>query len=121
MKCRRRCHTPPLFGGHSRSTPQGMMLDVQPLAKSLFCPTKQSPKGPLKLDTIFWVGLGVGGGGVQKFVVERILTRVEYNKGSRSIDWLSRRSPNCPPGIKPALGDPSAGCSTARPLSVPAD
>ena len=28
----------PLFGGHSRSIPQGMILDVQPLVKSLFCP-----------------------------------------------------------------------------------
>ena len=32
---------PPLFlGGHPRSIPQGMILDVQPLVKSLFCLTK---------------------------------------------------------------------------------
>ena len=34
---------PPLFGGHSRSTPQGMIFDVRPLVTSLFCPTTQSP------------------------------------------------------------------------------
>ena len=35
----------PLFGGHSRSIPQGMILDVQPLVKSLFYPIRQSPNG----------------------------------------------------------------------------
>ena len=35
----------PIFGGRSRSIPQGMILDVQPLVKSLFCPTKRSPNG----------------------------------------------------------------------------
>ena len=35
----------PLFGSHSRSIPQGMILDVQPLVKSLFCTMKQSPNG----------------------------------------------------------------------------
>ena len=35
----------PLFGGHSRSIPQGMIFDVQPLVKSLFCPIRQSPNG----------------------------------------------------------------------------
>ena len=35
----------PLFGGHLRSIPQGMILDVQPLGKSLFCLTKRSPNG----------------------------------------------------------------------------
>ena len=35
---------PPLFGGHSRSIPQGMIFDVQPLVKSLFCQKRQSPK-----------------------------------------------------------------------------
>ena len=33
----------PLFWGHSRSIPQGMILDVQPLVKSLFCPITASP------------------------------------------------------------------------------
>ena len=33
----------PLFWGHSRSIPQGMILDVQPLVKSLFCPIRPSP------------------------------------------------------------------------------
>ena len=53
----------PLFWGHSRSIPQGMILDVQPLVKSLFCPIRPSPKGlyPLKLDITFWGGLGGGG------------------------------------------------------------
>ena len=67
----------PLLGSHSRSIPQGMILDVQPLVKSLFCPTKESLNGfvdfetsiPLKLDTFLgWVG----GGGGQKSVVRRI-------------------------------------------------
>ena len=35
----------PLFGGHLRSIPQGMILDVQPLVKSLFCPIRPSPNG----------------------------------------------------------------------------
>ena len=29
---------PPPLGGHPCSIPQGMMLDVKPLVKSLFCP-----------------------------------------------------------------------------------
>ena len=35
----------PLFGGHLRSIPQGMIFDVQPLVKSLFCPIRPSPNG----------------------------------------------------------------------------
>ena len=35
----------PLFWGHSRSIPQGMILDVQPFVKSLFCPIRPSPNG----------------------------------------------------------------------------
>ena len=35
----------PLFWFHSRSIPQGMILDVQPLVKSLFCPIRPSPNG----------------------------------------------------------------------------
>ena len=35
----------PLFWGHSRSIPQGMILDDQPLVKSLFCPIRASPNG----------------------------------------------------------------------------
>ena len=35
----------PLFWGHLRSIPQGMILDVQPLVKSLFCPIRPSPNG----------------------------------------------------------------------------
>ena len=40
-------HAPynPLFWGRSRSIPQGMIFDVQPLVKSLFCPIKRSPNG----------------------------------------------------------------------------
>ena len=40
-----------LVGGHSRRIPQGMVLDVQPLVKSLFCPTKQSPNGFFDFET----------------------------------------------------------------------
>ena len=62
----------PLIWGHLRSIPQGMIFDVQPLVKSLFCPMRQSPNGffdsdclyPLKLDITFLRG-GMGGG--QKF------------------------------------------------------
>ena len=36
---------PPFWGGHLRSIPQGMILDVQPLVKSLFCPIRPSPNG----------------------------------------------------------------------------
>ena len=36
---------PPLFGGRSLSIPRGMILDIQPLVKSLFCPRKRSPNG----------------------------------------------------------------------------
>ena len=35
----------PLFWGHSRSIPQGMIFDVQPLVKSLFCPIRPSLNG----------------------------------------------------------------------------
>ena len=35
----------PLFWGHSRSIPQGMILDDQPLVQSLFCPIRASPNG----------------------------------------------------------------------------
>ena len=34
-----------LLGAHSRSIPQGMIFDVQPFVKSLFCPIRQSPNG----------------------------------------------------------------------------
>ena len=40
----RASYTPP-FGGHSRSIHHGMILDVQPLVKSLFCPIRPSPNG----------------------------------------------------------------------------
>ena len=35
----------PLLGAHSRSIPQGMIFDVQPLVKSLFSPIRPSPNG----------------------------------------------------------------------------
>ena len=64
-------YPPPPFGGHLRSIPQGMILDVQPLVKSLFCLTKRFPNGffdfeasiPLKLETTFLSGWGGGMGG----------------------------------------------------------
>ena len=66
---------PSFLGAHSRSIPQGMILDVQPLVKSLFCPIKRSPSGffdseasiPLKLDITFW-----GGGGVKSLGSEGV-------------------------------------------------
>ena len=45
MERKRVRRIPPLFGGYSRSILQGMILDVQPLVKSLFCPIKPSPNG----------------------------------------------------------------------------
>ena len=45
IKRRRGRRIPPLFWGHLRSIPQGMIFDVQPLVKSLFCPIRQSPNG----------------------------------------------------------------------------
>ena len=36
---------PPLFWGHLRSIPQGMIFDIQPLVKSFFCPIRPSPNG----------------------------------------------------------------------------
>ena len=35
----------PFLGGHSHSIPQGMIFDVPPLVKSLFCPIRPSPNG----------------------------------------------------------------------------
>ena len=37
----RTSYTPPLFGGHLRSIPHGMIFDA--LVKSLFCPIRRSP------------------------------------------------------------------------------
>ena len=42
---RRGRRIPPLFWGHSRSIPQGMIFDVQPLVKSLFCSIRPPPNG----------------------------------------------------------------------------
>ena len=67
----------PLYWGHSRSIPQGMIFDVQPLVKSLFCPIRPSPMDFLILRPLspktgyhFFEG-GVGGvggwGGVKSF------------------------------------------------------
>ena len=68
----------PLFWGHSRSIPQGMIFDVQPLVKSLFCPIRQSPNGffdseasiPLNWILFFLRG-GGGGGGVGSKVFDQ--------------------------------------------------
>ena len=35
----------PLLGGHLCSRTQGMIFDVQPLVKSLFCPIRQFSNG----------------------------------------------------------------------------
>ena len=50
----------PLFWGHSRSIPQGMILDVQPLVKSLFCPIRASPNGFFDFEAstpLNWISL----------------------------------------------------------------
>ena len=74
---------PSFFGGHSRSIPQGMILDVQPLVKSLFCPIRRFPNGffdseasiPLKLDITFWGGVGRRGGG------SKVCAQKDLNQG----------------------------------------
>ena len=45
IKRRRGRRIPPLFVGHPRSIPKGMIFDVQPLVKSFFCPINQSRDG----------------------------------------------------------------------------
>ena len=61
----------PLFWGHSRSIPQGMILDVQPLVKSLFCPIRPSPNGFFDSEaspkTGYYFFERGGGGGVNSF------------------------------------------------------
>ena len=104
---------PPLFVGHSRSIPQGMILDVQPLVKSLFWPTKQSPNGffgveasiPLKLDSIFFAG----GGGVKSLWLEGFEPGSSVKEGSRA-DRTIQYSPSSRP--EPTLGDSPVGYST---------
>ena len=94
----------PLIGGHSRSIPQGMILDVWPLVKSLFCLTKQCPNGffdseasvPPKLDITFLGGGGVGVGWgskvcAQKFVLRRVCTRVILGKADQSAGAAGSR------------------------------
>ena len=80
----------------SRLITQGMTFDVQPLVKSLFCPTKQSPNGffvleaskPLKMDTIFREGVV---GGVKSLWLEGFEPGSSIKKGLRA-DRLRRRS-----------------------------
>ena len=69
----------PLFLGHSRSIPQGMIFDVQPLVKSLFCPIRPTPNGVLILRPLspktgyhFFERGGGGEGGGQKFSLRRL-------------------------------------------------
>ena len=57
--------SPPLLGGHSRSIPEGMIFDVQPLVKSLFCPMRQSPNGVFDSEAsipLSWISFFLGGG-----------------------------------------------------------
>ena len=78
-----------LFGGHSRSTPQGMIFDVQPLVKSLFCPIRPSPIGfldseasyPLKLDITFFGGGGGGWGTGVKSLCSEVCAQRGLNEG----------------------------------------
>ena len=63
----------PLLGGHSRSIPQGMIFDVQPLVKALFGRIIQFPAAFFLFQDLYLVKLditfGGGGGGRQKFVL----------------------------------------------------
>ena len=88
-------HPPqPHFGGHSRSTPQGMILNIQPGYH------------------FFW------GGGVNSLWLEGFAPGSSIEKGS-GVDWLSQLSANRQQGCEPVSGHLSVGCSTTRPLSVP--
>ena len=78
----------PPFGVHSRSIPQGMIFDVQPLVKSLFCPIRRSPMDffilrPLSPETGYHFFFGGGGveGGVKSLCSEG------FGRGS---DWAEQ-------------------------------
>ena len=85
----------PLFWGHSRSIPQGMILDVQPLIKSLFCPIRPSPNGFFDSEasipwiSLFW-GVGEGGclGGGSKVFAEKAPSSGEaYFNTQLLVEW----------------------------------
>ena len=106
--------TPP-FWGHPRTMrtiPQGMIVDVQPPVKSLFCQIRQSPK-PLSPETgCHFLG---GGGGGQKFVL-RSLCSAGFERGS---DWAAMTGRPAPPavrrpGTEPLTYTSAVGCIIVR-------
>ena len=44
----------PLFEGHSRSIPQGMIFNVQPLVQLLFCPIRKEKNNTHNHITLFF-------------------------------------------------------------------
>ena len=100
----------PLFWGHSLSIPQGMILDVQPLVKSLFCPIRASPNGffdfeastPLNLDITFLRG---GGG-------SKVFAQKATSSGEAQPSSYSRRSNGNASDAKFAVGGSNPGLLT---------
>ena len=85
----------PLLGGHSHSIPQGMIFDVQPLVKSLFCPIRQSPIGFFDFEASIpenWISLfrGGGAGGVgwgSKVFTQKAPSSGEAHCCHTSVEW----------------------------------
>ena len=93
---------PPFLGGHSRSIPQGMIFDVQPLVKSLFYRIRQSPNGflilrPLSPETGYHLW---GGGGASKVCVQRDLN--EGQVGQSRVDRSAGANGSRPAGNRTA-------------------
>ena len=82
----------PLFGGHSRSIPQGMILDVKPLVKSLCCPIRPPPMEflilrPLSPKTgyqVFEGGVGGGEWGGSKVFAQKASSSGEAHRYHRT-------------------------------------
>ena len=94
----RASYTPP-FGGHSRSIPQGMTCDAQPLVKSLLCPIRQSPNGFFDSDASIpsnWISIFRGGGGGVKSLYSTACAQKGLNEGqigqSRQVGRCRLRS-----------------------------
>ena len=91
----------PLFLGHLRSIPQGMILDVQPLVKSLFCPIRSSPMDFLILRPLspktgyhFFEGGGWGWGGWRWGGVKSFRSEGSKQWGSLSLSHNHRSNGN---------------------------
>ena len=74
----------PFLGGHSRSIPQGMIFDVQPLVKALFGRIIQFPAAFFLFQHLYLVKLditfGGGGGGASKVCARRGLNEEQIRQ-----------------------------------------